>query len=109
MNALYAWSEYVKIFRKIAHSLNNIVTDRRRYEHPEVRLTIEKNRFKEFNTELSYSRIVIRSQVCKFDDELGKDISYEELEENRIVASQLFITFLRTVINKASDFVIDKG
>lgn len=101
--------EYVKIFRKIVHSLNNIVVDKRRYEHPEVRLTIEKNRFKEFNTELSYSRIVIRSQVCKFDDELGKDISYEELEENRIVASQLFITFLRTVINKASDFVIDKG
>ena len=46
--------------------------------------------------------------VC-FDDEIGKDISYEELEENRIVASQLFVTFLRTVINKASDFIIDNG
>ena len=72
-------------------------------------MTVEKNEFKEFNTELSYSRIIIRSQVCKFDDEIRKDISYEELEENRIVASQLFVTFLRTVINKASDFIIDNG
>lgn len=101
--------EYVKIFENITCSLNTIVTDKHRYEHPEIHLTVEKNEFKEFNTDLSYSRIVIRSQVCKFNDEIGKDISYEELEENRIVASQLFVTFLRTVINKASDFVIDNG
>ena len=99
----------VKIFENITCSLNTIVTDKHRYEHPEIHLTVEKNEFKEFDTELSYSRIIIRSQVCKFDDEIGKDISYEELEENRIVASQLFVTFLRTVINKASDFVIDNG
>lgn len=101
--------EYVEMFRKITYSLNNIVVDKRRYEHPEIHLTVEKKEFKEFNTGLSYPRITVRSQVCKFNDELGKDISYEELEKNRIVASQLFITFLRTVINKASDFVIDKG
>lgn len=101
--------EYVKIFENITCSLNTIVTDKHRYEHPEIHLTVEKNEFKEFDTELSYSRIIIRSQVCKFDDEIGKDISCEELEENRIVASQLFVTFLRTVINKASDFIIDNG
>lgn len=45
--------------------------------------------------------------MCKSTDKPGKDISYEELEENRLVASQLFITFLRTVIKRAEEFIID--
>lgn len=99
--------EHAEIFRKITRSLNSVITDKRRYEHPEICLTVERNKYTEIDKGLSYFRIIIRSQVCKSTDKPGKDISYEELEENRLVASQLFITFLRTVIKRAEEFIID--
>lgn len=35
--------EHAEIFRKITRSLNSVITDKRRYEHPEICLTVEIN------------------------------------------------------------------
>lgn len=99
--------EYVKVFKKITCNLNSIITDKRRLTYPEICLTVERQRYRESDKDLSYVRIVIRAQTCKSGDNPGKDISYEELEENRMSANQLFVTFLREIIKQAEEFVVD--